>query len=93
MDCQIFDFSCQFIVRLILKGLLIGSIYALMALGLTLIFSILGIVSFAHSVMYMIGGYIQALKIADYVYVLELGRNKFDGSADEFTDLEKALWT
>lgn len=35
----------------------------------------------------------QALKIADYVYVLELGRNKFDGPTDEFTDLEKALWT
>lgn len=35
----------------------------------------------------------QALKIADYVYVLELGRNKFDGPADEFTDLEKAFWS
>jgi branched-chain amino acid transport system ATP-binding protein len=34
----------------------------------------------------------QALKIADYVYVLELGRNKYDGPAAEFTDLEKAFW-
>ncbi len=34
----------------------------------------------------------QAVKIADYVYVLELGRNKFDGPVEEFTDLEKALW-
>jgi branched-chain amino acid transport system ATP-binding protein len=34
----------------------------------------------------------QALKIADYVYVLELGRNKFEGAADEFDDLEKAFW-
>lgn len=34
----------------------------------------------------------KALKIADYVYVLELGRNKFDGPVEEFTDLEKALW-
>lgn len=34
----------------------------------------------------------RALKIADYVYVLELGRNKFQGSAEEFTDLEKAFW-
>lgn len=33
-----------------------------------------------------------ALKIADYVYVLELGRNKFDGPAGDFTDLEKAFW-
>ena len=34
----------------------------------------------------------QALKIADHVYVLELGRNKFEGPASEFTDLEKAFW-
>ena len=34
----------------------------------------------------------QALKIADYVYVLELGRNKFEGPASEFDDLEKAFW-
>lgn len=33
-----------------------------------------------------------ALKIADHVYVLELGRNKFEGPASDFTDLEKAFW-
>jgi branched-chain amino acid transport system ATP-binding protein len=34
----------------------------------------------------------QALKIADYVYVLELGRNRFAGPVEEFTDLKKAFW-
>lgn len=34
----------------------------------------------------------EALKIADYVYVLELGRNKFEGPASDFTNLEKAFW-
>jgi branched-chain amino acid transport system ATP-binding protein len=34
----------------------------------------------------------QALKIADYVYVLELGRNRYAGPAEEFTDLKKAFW-
>jgi branched-chain amino acid transport system ATP-binding protein len=37
----------------------------------------------------------QALRIADYVYVLELGRNKFEGPVEEFTDpqdLKKAFW-
>ena len=34
----------------------------------------------------------QALRIADFVYVLELGRNKFDGPPSEFDDLEKAFW-
>lgn len=33
-----------------------------------------------------------ALKIADYVYVLELGRNKYDGPVEDFTDLKKAFW-
>jgi len=34
----------------------------------------------------------QALKIADYVYVLELGRNKHEGPASAFTNLERAFW-
>lgn len=34
----------------------------------------------------------QALKITDYVYVLELGKNRVEGQAQEFTDLKKALW-
>jgi len=33
-----------------------------------------------------------ALRIADYVYVLELGRNKFEGPPSEFGDLQKAFW-
>ncbi len=58
MGCEIIGFSCQYLVRLLIEGLLIGSIYGLMAMGLTLIFSILGIVSFAHGEHYMIGGYV-----------------------------------
>jgi len=34
----------------------------------------------------------KALKISDYVYVLELGRNKYEGPVSEFADLEKAFW-
>ncbi len=34
----------------------------------------------------------QALKISDYVYVLELGRTKFEGAPSDFDDLEKAFW-
>jgi len=34
----------------------------------------------------------RALKIADYVYVLELGCNKFEGPVGDFTDLQKAFW-
>ena len=34
----------------------------------------------------------KALKISDYVYVLELGRNRHEGPVSEFTDLKKAFW-
>ena len=40
-----------------LNGLVIGVIYAVIAAGLTVIFSILKIVNFAHGEVYMMGGY------------------------------------
>jgi branched-chain amino acid transport system permease protein len=40
------------------NGVVIGSIYALMAVGLTLIYSVQGIISFAHGQFYMLGGYV-----------------------------------
>lgn len=46
----------SFVITQIVNGLVIGAIYGLMALGLTLIFSILGVVSFAHGEFYMLGG-------------------------------------
>lgn len=48
--------SGSFVASQITNGVIIGIIYGFMALGLTLIFSILGIVSFAHGEFYMIGG-------------------------------------
>ena len=39
------------------NGVVIGSTYVLVAVGLTLIFGILGVVNFAHGEFYMIGGY------------------------------------
>lgn len=41
-----------------LNGVMLGVNYALIALGLTLIFGILGIVNFTHGEMYMLGGYV-----------------------------------
>ncbi|MBN1994438.1 MAG: branched-chain amino acid ABC transporter permease [Anaerolineae bacterium] len=46
-----------YIVSQVSNGVLIGILYGIIAIGLTLIFSILGIVSFAHGQFYMIGGY------------------------------------
>jgi branched-chain amino acid transport system permease protein len=48
--------SASFVVSQLANGIVMGTIYGLMALGLALIFSILGVVSFAHGEFYMIGG-------------------------------------
>ncbi|MCB1491764.1 MAG: hypothetical protein KDJ77_08185, partial [Rhodobiaceae bacterium] len=48
--------SGSFVASQAVNGLVIGIIYGFMALGLTLIFSILGVVSFAHGEFYMVGG-------------------------------------
>lgn len=50
--------NSSFVVSQLTNGIVIGIIYGLMALGLTLIFSILGVVSFAHGEFYMLGGMI-----------------------------------
>ncbi len=50
--------SGSFVTSQLVNGIIIGIIYSLMALGITLIFSILGIVSFAHGEFYMVGGMI-----------------------------------
>jgi branched-chain amino acid transport system permease protein len=39
-------------------GVSLGAQYALLALGFTLIFGILGVVNFAHGAFYMLGGYV-----------------------------------
>jgi branched-chain amino acid transport system permease protein len=43
------------------NGLIIGVFYALMAIGLSLIFGILKIVNFAHGEFYMVGAYVYTL--------------------------------
>jgi branched-chain amino acid transport system permease protein len=45
------------LVQQILNGIVSGSIYTLMALGLTIIFGILNIINFAHGELYMIGAF------------------------------------
>lgn len=48
-------------VDLLVNGLIIGLFYALMAIGLSMIFGILKIVNFAHGEFYMIGAYAYTL--------------------------------
>ena len=45
------------IFQQIVNGLAIGSVYAIFALGYTLVFSILGIINFAHGAVFTLGAY------------------------------------
>src|SRR5499427_11100910 len=49
------------ILDLLINGVIIGVFYALMAVGLSLIFGILKIVNFAHGEFYMVGAYVYTL--------------------------------
>lgn len=48
----------EILIQQLFNGLTIGSVYSLVALGLTLVYGILHIPNFAHGAVYMIGGYI-----------------------------------
>jgi branched-chain amino acid transport system permease protein len=52
------------LLQTIINGIMLGSVYAMVALGLTLIFGILEIPNFAHGALYMIGAYIAFLSIS-----------------------------
>jgi len=46
------------LIQQIVNGLTLGSIYCLVALGLTLIYGIMEVPNFAHGHLYMVGGYV-----------------------------------
>ena len=45
-------------MQTIINGIMLGSVYAMVALGLTLIFGILEIPNFAHGALYMVGAFV-----------------------------------
>ena len=56
-----------YLLSQLINGLIFGLLYGLIALGLTLVFSIMRVVNFAHGELYMLGGY------ALYLYTIPLG--------------------
>ncbi len=58
-------------IQQFLNGLSIGSVYAIFALGYTLVFSILGIINFAHGAIFTLGAY--------FTYTLTGGAFGFNG--------------
>ncbi len=59
------------VVNAIIGALVLSSMYILVALGFTLILSIMGVLNFAHGAIYMVGGYIC------YQFSVEFGLNQW----------------
>ena len=47
----------------LVNGLTIGSTYALIAIGYTMVYGIIGMINFAHGEVYMIGSYVAFIAI------------------------------
>ncbi|MCP5162720.1 MAG: high-affinity branched-chain amino acid ABC transporter permease LivH [Hahellaceae bacterium] len=56
--------SLLYFVQQLLNGLTMGSAYALIAIGYTMVYGIIGMINFAHGEIYMISTYISFIAIA-----------------------------
>jgi branched-chain amino acid transport system permease protein len=63
---EIFGIPLQAFLGQLLLGLVNGSFYAILSLGLAVIFGLLGIVNFAHGALYMIGAYVAWLGLEHF---------------------------
>jgi len=57
-------FSTELFAQTLISGLMIGVLYALMALGITFIYSIVRMINWAMGEFYMLGSYIQYVAVA-----------------------------
>jgi branched-chain amino acid transport system permease protein len=57
-------FSTELVIQTAISGVMIGVLYALMALGITFIYSIMRMVNWAMGEFYMIGSYLQYMLVA-----------------------------
>jgi branched-chain amino acid transport system permease protein len=67
--------NLNFVLQSLLNGLLIGGVYSLIAIGLTLIFGVMKVINFAHGAVMMLGMYCTYwlfvfLKVNPYLSIL-----------------------
>lgn len=61
----------DYFLKLVLSGTAKGSIYALIALGYTMVYGVVQLINFAHGEVYMIGGF-TALILGGYLFTMGL---------------------
>src|SRR3954447_1380419 len=60
-------FSTELLAQTLITGLMIGVLYALMALGITFIYSIVKMINWSMGEFYMIGSFLQYLLIVEWL--------------------------
>lgn len=63
--------SVETFIQQVINGLTLGSVYALIALGYTMVYGIIKLLNFAHGDIFMVGSFIS------YYLILSLGMNIF----------------
>ena len=75
----------EILIQLVINGLLLGGAYAIISLGLTLIFGVVRVVNFAHGEFLMIGMYLV------YLIATHLGLHPYVGLVPVAGDLVSGL--
>ncbi|MCD6120034.1 branched-chain amino acid ABC transporter permease [bacterium] len=65
--------SGGYFVDLLFRGIVLGSVYALIALGYTMVYGIIQLINFAHGEIYMLGAYVGYFFLRLFIDKLYLG--------------------
>jgi len=63
---EIFGISSQALMGQLFLGLINGSFYAVLSLGLAIIFGLLNIINFSHGALYMMGAFVSWLGLTQF---------------------------
>ncbi len=72
----------SYLLQQLLNGIQLGSIYALIALGYTMVYGIIKLINFAHADIFMVGAYIAFFAVAFYTGT----------AAGEVRELPPVIW-
>ncbi|HET9843131.1 MAG TPA: branched-chain amino acid ABC transporter permease LivH, partial [Gammaproteobacteria bacterium] len=57
------------LLQQLINGVVLGSIYGLIAIGYTMVYGIIGMINFAHGEVYMISAYLTAIFLALFLSI------------------------
>jgi len=63
------------LVQILIYGVQLGSLYALIALGYTMVYGVLRLINFAHGDVYMVGAYVGFYACTQWLPFADLARN------------------